>query len=102
MRGRTHGSGGGNGWEDRKGRIRRQPCRKVGMLDLGAKQCGRCGCDSLVSPPRRVEAEPRLPLAEHSPAPLRRVSRERMAGAAGRRGCPSSKQGPGGEGRLVT
>ena len=41
------GCSGGDGW----GGFRRQPWRGVGTLDLDGKNCMRCGCSLLSSPP---------------------------------------------------
>lgn len=81
--GRTRGSSSGNGWEAIEGGTQRQPWLRAGILDLEAKHCGRCGCNSLAASPLPSPLHcGGIPATRGAPS---RAAAARRAGA-GRRG----------------
>lgn len=98
-------------WHGTTARIRRRPRLRVDMLDLDAKYCGRCSCNSLTSPsspflPPRCGRLRRSPRHSRSAFPSSSGTQGAGAGWRGWRGCrdaglPGKASGEG-EGESVT
>lgn len=84
-------------WMGRQQGVRRQPRRRVAVLDFDATYCGRCSCNSLASPsPPSHPPALRQTAAESPPLTKRLPEWQRCArGGGGMAGMPETRVFPG-------